>query len=59
MDKQRAMEIKESPDLINVTHHGDPIYIQRIDDQSGTAHVYSLQDPDNRQQVSIDELQEN
>lgn len=58
MDKQRAKEIKESLDLINVTYQGDPVYIQRIDEQNDTAFVYSLQNPENKHQVSINQLQE-
>lgn len=58
MDKQRAKEITDSPSLINVTYNGDPVYIQRVDEQNGMAHIYSLQNPDNQQQVSVNDLQE-
>lgn len=58
MDANRAKEIKESPDLINVTFNGDPVYIQQIIDQGETAQVYSLENPDNKRKVSINDLQE-
>lgn len=58
MDKSRAMEIKEAANLINVTFNGDPIYIQDIDEQSGMAQVYSLENPEDQRKVSINDLQE-
>ncbi|WP_053220194.1 H-type small acid-soluble spore protein [Virgibacillus senegalensis] len=58
MDHQRAKAIKQAPDLIKVTYQGEPVYIQQIDEQNGTAQVYALEDPANQQDVPIDQLQE-
>lgn len=58
MNKQRAKEIRESENLINVTYNGDPIYIQNVNENNETADVYELENPQKHHQVSIDELEE-
>jgi len=58
MDKQRAKEIRESENLINVTYNGDPIYIQNVNENNETASVYELENPQKQHQVSVEELQE-
>ncbi|MFC2946888.1 H-type small acid-soluble spore protein [Virgibacillus sediminis] len=58
MDKQRAKEIRQSENLINVTFRGNPIYIQNIDEQNETANVYMLENPQETHRVSLGELQE-
>ncbi|RCK12085.1 H-type small acid-soluble spore protein [Bacillus licheniformis] len=39
MNTQRAQEIVESPDMVDVTYNGRPIYIQRVDEQNETARM--------------------
>ena len=56
MDKRRAKEIASSPVMINVTHNGMPIYIENIDENSGTANIYPINQPNNKQEVSITNL---
>ena len=45
MDKQRAKEIAASPIMANVTHEGEQIYIQHVNEQSETATIYPLDQP--------------
>ncbi|MDD4504536.1 MAG: H-type small acid-soluble spore protein [Clostridiaceae bacterium] len=56
MDKRRAKEIASSPVMINVTHNGMPIYIENIDENSGTANIHPINQPNNKQEVSITNL---
>ncbi|ARI77935.1 small acid-soluble spore protein H [Halobacillus mangrovi] len=58
MNRQRAREISESPIMANVTYNNQPIYIQHVDDQNGTARIYPLDQPENEQEVSLNELRE-
>ncbi|MCP8615467.1 H-type small acid-soluble spore protein [Salirhabdus salicampi] len=57
MDMQRAREIIESPDIINVTYNGEPIYIQNVNDNE-TATVYPLDDPQKEEEVPLNKLEE-
>lgn len=58
MDAQRAQQIAASPVMVNVTHNGTPIYIQRVNTQNETARVYPLGQPENEQEVPLTSLQE-
>ncbi|MGI8314348.1 small acid-soluble spore protein H [Halobacillus mangrovi] len=58
MNRQRAQEISESPIMANVTYNNQPIYIQHVDEQNGTARIYPLDQPENEQEVSLNELRE-
>ncbi|WP_085993875.1 H-type small acid-soluble spore protein [Oceanobacillus senegalensis] len=58
MNKQRAKEITESADLINVMYNGKQIYIQHVDNNTPTARVYQLDDPQNEFNVHLDQLEE-
>ncbi|MBP3038658.1 small acid-soluble spore protein H [Bacillaceae bacterium Marseille-Q3522] len=58
MDKQRAQEIVVSPDMVNVTYEGVPIYIQHVDENKETARIYPLNEPDNEQEVPLNKLHE-
>lgn len=57
MDKKRAEAISTSPDMVNVTHQGTPVYINKVNDD-GTATVHTLGNHDEKRQVSLTELQE-
>lgn len=58
MDAQRAQEIAFSPDMINVTYNGENIYIEHVDRQNGTATIHTLEEPNQKQSVSITSLME-
>ncbi|GAF64640.1 acid-soluble spore protein H [Bacillus sp. TS-2] len=58
MNIMRAKEIAESPIMANVTYDGTPIYIQHVNEGSKTARVYSLENPDNELEVSLNNLME-
>lgn len=58
MDIQRAQDIVASPEMINVTFNGVPIYIQNINEQNSTARVYPLDEPNKEQDIPLDQLKE-
>ncbi|TCP29165.1 small acid-soluble spore protein H (minor) [Scopulibacillus darangshiensis] len=58
MNKQRAQEIASSPVMANVSYKGDAIYIQHVDDKNETARIYALDQPENEQEVSLNDLKE-
>ncbi|MGG3739162.1 small acid-soluble spore protein H [Aeribacillus pallidus] len=58
MNTERAKEIAASPVMANVTYNGVPIYIQQVDEESGTATISPLDEPDNKQTVSVNSLKE-
>lgn len=58
MNKQRAQEIAASSVMANVTYNGTPIYIQDVDEKNETARIYPLDQPENEQEVSLNNLLE-
>ncbi|WP_249869517.1 small acid-soluble spore protein H [Oceanobacillus saliphilus] len=58
MNIQRAEEIVESPELVNVTYNGKMIYIQHVDENNQIARIYPLDDPQNEFDVQLDQLHE-
>jgi small acid-soluble spore protein H (minor) len=58
MNAQRAQEIASSPIMANVTCNGEKIYIEHVDEQNGTATIHSLDSPNNKQSVSVTNLNE-
>ncbi|ANX10855.1 small, acid-soluble spore protein, H family [Fictibacillus arsenicus] len=58
MDAQRAQEISESSAMANVTYNGQSIYIEHVDQQNGTATIHPLDEPNNKQSVSVSSLDE-
>ncbi len=58
MHKDRIMEILDSPDLIEVTYKGTPIFIEQVDEDLKQARVYPLDDPAKHFDVEIERLQE-
>jgi small acid-soluble spore protein H (minor) len=56
MNVQRANEIAASPVLANVIYNGVQIYIQHVDENKGTARIFSLDKPENEKEVSIAKL---
>ncbi|MEL7648933.1 MAG: H-type small acid-soluble spore protein [Sedimentibacter sp.] len=55
MNNQRARDIVSSPEMINVTYNGVPVYIEKINDNN-TACVHFISQPDKRQEVSVNNL---
>lgn len=55
MDAKRAREIAASPDMVDVRHDGDQIYIESVMNDS-TAMVHTLNNPNNRMRVRISDL---
>ncbi|MCY7778604.1 small acid-soluble spore protein H [Bacillus haynesii] len=58
MNTQRAQEIVESPDMVDVTYNGRPIYIQHVNEQNETARIFPLGQPENEQEVPLANLEE-
>lgn len=58
MHKRRAQEISASPIMANVSYNETPIYIQHVDEKNETARINPLDDPENEQDVSLNELKE-
>lgn len=58
MDLNRAQEIFQSKDKIDVQMNGTPVWIEGIDVQSGTVRVYPEGNPEDKQTVDVKELME-
>ena len=58
MNKKRAKEIASSPIMANVTYNGTQIYIEGVNDNKGTAYIHPLNQPKNKQEVSLTTLSE-
>ncbi|GEL76404.1 H-type small acid-soluble spore protein [Tenuibacillus multivorans] len=58
MDLQELKQIVESPSLIQVRYRGFPVYVQDIDENSGTATVFPLDNMDHVQEVDLSGLYE-
>ena len=58
MNIQRAKEIAASPVMANVTYEGTPVYIQQVDESKETARIYTLDEPQNEQEVPLSSLLE-
>jgi len=56
MDAQRAQEIASSPTMANVKYNGTQIYIEHVDQNNGTATIHPLEEPNNKQSVSVSNL---
>lgn len=58
MDKNRANQIASSPEMINVTYNGEPIYIEKVNTVKDTASIHSLSRPEYSQEVHLTQLVE-
>jgi small acid-soluble spore protein H (minor) len=58
MNKQRAKDIVSSPVMINVTYNDMPIYIEYVNENNNTAKIHFLNQPDDKQEVSLNNLVE-
>ncbi|MFF2754828.1 small acid-soluble spore protein H [Psychrobacillus sp. NPDC058041] len=58
MNVVRAEEIAFSQNMVNVTYNGEKLYIEHVDKQKGLATIHSLDEPNNKQSVSVTSLSE-
>lgn len=58
MNKERAKEIISSSAIFNVTYNGTPVYIESVNESTGTASIHFRNQPKKSREVSIDTLQE-
>ncbi|WP_093042723.1 small acid-soluble spore protein H [Thalassobacillus cyri] len=58
MNAQRAQDIAFSSDMVQVTYNGESVYIEHVDETSGTATIHPLNNPEQKQSVPVDNLQE-
>lgn len=58
MDAQRAQQIASSETMMNVQWNGKQIYIEHVDQSTGQATIHPLDNPNNKQSVSVAELTE-
>lgn len=56
MNNQRAKEIASSSIMANVTYNGSQIYIESVNETNNTASIHFLNQPENRQEVSLNSL---
>ncbi|UCZ53174.1 H-type small acid-soluble spore protein [Bacillus shivajii] len=56
MNSQRAQEIINSQQMINVNYHGVPVYIQNVNPNDETATVFPLDEMKNEQEVDLEGL---
>lgn len=58
MDAKRAQEISSSQNMTTVTHNGENVYIEHVDQDKGLATIHPVNNPTSKQSVSVDSLQE-
>lgn len=58
MNTQRAQEILESAQEIDVNYNGTPVWIQHVDKEAGTARVFKAENPEDEMTVPVDQLNE-
>lgn len=58
MKVQRAKEIAASPVMANVLCEGTQIYIQHVNEQTETARIYPLGNPEEEREVPLYSLSE-
>ncbi len=56
MDARRARDIASSPIMANVTYNGTRIYIENVNENKGTADIHPINQPESKQEVSVDNL---
>ena len=58
LNNQRIKDIISSPNMINVSYNGMHVYIETINENNNTALVHFINQPDNKQEVSLNNLVE-
>ncbi len=56
MDAQRAQDIINSPDMVNVSFNGSLVYLEQVDQERDLATVHPLNDPNSKQSVPVNKL---
>jgi small acid-soluble spore protein H (minor) len=58
MDVRRAQEILDTPQTVNVSYDGKPIWIEEVYETSDTAKIHYIDQPDKKEHVQIQKLRE-
>lgn len=58
MDAQRAQEISASTNMANVMYNGKQIYIEHVDQDKRMATIHPLDNPNQKENVSVTNLME-
>lgn len=58
MDVKRAQEISSSASMVNVNYNGHQVYIEHVDQQNGVATIHPLNNPNQKESVSVENLNE-
>ncbi|WP_082234499.1 H-type small acid-soluble spore protein [Halobacillus massiliensis] len=58
MNKERAKEIFNSSEMIDVTHEERPVYIEEVIERNETARIHPVDQPNVYQEVPLHELKE-
>ncbi|WP_226530173.1 H-type small acid-soluble spore protein [Metabacillus niabensis] len=56
MNVNRAKEIANMGEMVNVQFEGESIYIQSVNEEQGTARIFSLSNPQAERNVPVDGL---
>ncbi|MGP4062766.1 H-type small acid-soluble spore protein [Halobacillus litoralis] len=59
MNKERATEIFNSPEMINVMHQDREVYIEEVIERNEMARIHPVDQPNIVQKVPLYELKEN
>ena len=58
MEKERVLEILDSPNMIDVTYEGAKVFIEQLDETSTKARVFPIDEPEKHMDVEVKSLQE-
>lgn len=58
MNVQRAKEIAEASEMVDVSYYGVPVYIQHVNAGNETARIFPVENPDKEQTVPLSALSE-
>ncbi len=58
MKPERAQEISASPVMADVTYNGNRVYIEHVDQENQIATIHLLDNPDGKQSVPVNSLEE-
>ncbi|MEI4769988.1 H-type small acid-soluble spore protein [Psychrobacillus sp. FJAT-51614] len=58
MNAERAQEIAFSKSMSNVTFNGERVYIEHVDRDKDLATIHFINDPNNKESVSVTSLVE-
>lgn len=58
MNIGRAVEISQSGKVVNVEYQGEAVLIQHVEENKGTARIYSQNNPEDEKEVVVEMLVE-